>query len=110
MILALQLVITPMLQASTVQSYTPSEKGDRVVQVDVVIESQSGSYSDENHDKCDGINGTVDRCTSCFCISAALFSQEFQVEGFSNQALLAKVPKSNLYHIYLFPPFRPPIL
>ncbi len=117
MILALQLVAAPMLQASIMQNHTPLEEGSRVGTTELAVEvvtkvvttDQSGPHSHENHDQCDEINGTVDRCASCFCISVALLSQEFKTKELLDQTVLAKVPKFNLYHIYPVPPLRPPI-
>lgn len=109
MILTVQLVAAPMLQASIAQVHAPSKKDSEVITAEVDTASHSESHSNESHDQCDEINGSVDRCASCFCIGAALLSREFKMKDLLNQAITAEVPKFNLYNIYLIPPFRPPI-
>lgn len=111
MVLSLQLTIMPVIPGYAAHGHFPLS-----VDKPTFISEHARNHSLNHHSKnlhkeklCSEQHGINTRCSSCICIYVGLFSPAMYFSPISKPVDLNVISSLGLYHIYLIPPFKPPI-
>ena len=107
-LLALQLSLMPVLQTYANQNH-PQSVTEKVVSLDNEVMEHNTDLYGIKKTQCNESFGHIDQCVSCLCINVVVFPSLLSIKHKSNLIEANIIPKLASYHIYLSPPFRPPI-
>lgn len=110
-LLVLQLSIVPTMQTYAAHGNSPhvNDETSSTLESDPFRMPNYTDAKEHEHDLCDKKQSINGRCASCYCMTLGILSHGFGFQQSSGLVVSTKNPYFILYHIYLIPPFRPPI-